>query len=595
MAVDPNLIKKDYTRDDLLPPISKATLEDRYMLETEKSPQDAFARASAAFADDLDHAQRLYDYSSRFWFMFSTPILANGGTQRGLPISCVLNYVPDSRNGLMDHYTETAWLSTVGAGIGGYWGDVRSSFEKTSKGSTSSGTIPFMKVVDSVITAFRQGGTRRGSYAAYMDISHPEIEEFIKFRKPSGGDVNRLCLNLNNAVNITDDFMRAVETDSQWNLVDPHSKKVTKTVSARKLWLSILELRMSTGEPYLHFIDTTNKHLPATQKAKGLRVRQSNLCSEITLPTDEQRTAVCCLSSLNADTFDEWRNDELFIEDVIRMLDNVLTFFIENAPPAASKAVYSAIMERSIGLGLMGFHSYLQSKGYAFDSIYATGINSGLFKLIKDRAVAASKKLAAERGSPSDMAGTGLRFAHLLAIAPNASSGIICGNVSPSVELIKSNAFVSKTLSGSFLVKNKYLEKVLEGYGRNTQDVWTSIITNAGSVQHLDFLSDDEKEVFKTAIEVSQFWVIDHAAIRQQYICQAQSINLFFPPDVEAKELNMVHLSAWKKGLKTLYYCRSEAGSRPETVAAKIERQIMNLGEVAGTDDEPESCLMCEG
>jgi len=585
----------EYNRDDLLTHFGKKTLQDRYLLPEEKSPQEAFMRAAKAFSDNDEMAQRIYDYASKLWFMYSTPILSNGGTKRGMPISCFLNYVGDSREGLTGHYTENAWLASVGGGIGGYWGHVRSDGVATSGGSASSGTIPFMHVVDSEILAFSQGKTRRGSYASYMDISHPEIIEFIEMRKPTGGDAHRKNLNLHHGINITNDFMELIDKcikeptyDDTWNLVDPHTKKVIRTVSARDLWLKILEVRVNTGEPYISFIDTINEGLPQTQKDLGLKVHHSNLCSEITLPTNENRTAVCCLSSVNLEKYDEWKNDTLFIPDLIRFLDNVLQYFIDNAPENLFRARFSAAAERSLGLGAMGFHSYLQSKSIPFESALAKSINMKIFKSIKEQAVAESQRLAVKRGEAPDMEGTGMRNAHLLAIAPNASSSIICGTTSPSIEPFRANAYVQKTMSGSFLVKNKHLEKLLEKKGINNDNIWTSIVSQRGSVAHLEVLSEYEKDIFKTAIEINQQWVIEHAADRQQYICQSQSLNIFIPADVHIKDLHNLHMLAWKKKLKTLYYTRSEAIKRAELVSSKIARTII-------PEANADSCLACEG
>ena len=582
----------NYDRDALLTDFGKTTLKDRYLLPQEDSPQDGFLRAAKAFSDNDEMAERIYSYASKLWFMYSTPVLSNAGSKRGMPISCFLNYVGDSREGLTGHYTENAWLASVGGGIGGYWGHIRSDGTMTSGGSQSSGSIPFLHVVDSEILAFSQGKTRRGSYAAYMDISHPEIIEFIEMRKPSGGDIHRKCLNLHHGVNISNEFMQLIDNcikeptyDDSWNLVDPHTKKVVRTVSARELWQKILETRVATGEPYVSFIDTINDALPETQKKLGLEVHHSNLCTEITLPTSDNRTAVCCLSSVNLEKYDEWKNDTLFIPDLIRFLDNVLQYFIDNAPEELFRARFSANNERSLGLGAMGFHAYLQSKGIPFESVLAKSLNLKIFKTIKAQAVEESKRLAIKRGEAPDMEGTGMRNAHLLAIAPNASSSIICGTTSPSVEPYRANAYVQKTMSGSFLVKNKYLEKLLEKKGINNDETWTSILANRGSVLHLKELSDYEKDTFKTAIEINQQWVIEHAADRQQYICQGQSINVFVPADVNVKELHDIHMLAWKRKLKTLYYCRSEAIKRAELVSKKIERTII-----------PEAdCLSCEG
>ena len=584
------MINKD--RDELLTDFGKTTLKDRYLLPEEDSPQEAFMRAAKAYSDNDEMAQRIYDYASKQWFMFSTPILSNGGTKRGMPISCFLNYVGDSREGITGHYTENAWLTSIGGGIGGYWGDIRSDGTSTSGGSQSSGSIPFLHVVDSEIMAFSQGKTRRGSYAAYMDVSHPEILEFLDIRKPSGGDIHRKCLNLHHGVNISNKFMELIERciaeptyDDTWNLIDPHTKETVRTVSARDLWLKILENRVATGEPYMCFIDHINDALPETQKKLGLKVNHSNLCTEITLPTAEDRTAVCCLSSVNLETYDEWKNDKLFIGDLVRFLDNVLTSFIETAPEHVFRAKFSATQERSIGLGAMGFHAYLQKCGIPFESALAKAKNLNIFKYIKAEAVAESKRLAVKRGEAPDMEGTGMRNAHLLAIAPNASSSIICGTTSPSIEPYRANAYVQKTMSGSFLVKNKHLEKILETKGINNDKTWTSILANRGSVLHLKDLSDYEKDVFKTSIEINQQWIIEHAADRQEFICQGQSLNVFVPADVNIKELHDIHMLAWKIKLKTLYYCRSEAIKRAELVSLKVERTII-----------PEAdCLACEG
>ena len=582
----------NYERDNLLTDFGKTTLKDRYLLPDEHSPQDGFMRAAKAFSDNDEMAQRIYNYVSKLWFMYSTPILSNGGTNRGMPISCFLNYVGDSREGLTGHYTENAWLASIGGGIGGYWGHVRSDGTKTSGGSQSSGSIPFLHVVDSEILAFSQGKTRRGSYAAYMDISHPEIIEFLEMRKPSGGDIHRKCLNLHHAVNISNEFMQLIEKciaeptyDDSWNLIDPHTNKTIRTISARDLWQKLLETRVATGEPYVSFIDTINEALPVQQKKLGLKVHHSNLCTEITLPTNEERTAVCCLSSVNLEKYDEWKNNSLFISDLVRFLDNALTHFITHAPDSVFRAKFSAAQERSIGLGAMGFHAYLQSKNIPFESALAKSLNMKMFKSIKEQAVEESKRLAIKRGEAPDMEGTGLRNAHLLAIAPNASSSIICGTTSPSIEPYRANAYVQKTMSGSFLVKNKYLEKLLEKKGINNDDIWSSIVSQRGSVLHLKQLSDYEKDIFKTGIEINQQWIIEHAADRQKYICQGQSVNVFVPADVNIKELHDMHMLAWKRKLKTLYYCRSEAIKRAELLSKKVERTII-----------PEAdCLACEG
>ena len=590
------MIEIDYSKDKLLTEFSFKTLEDRYLVGDEKSPQEAFARAAEAFADNDEHAQRLYDYASNLWFMFATPVLSNGGTRRGLPISCFLNYVDDSREGITDHYTENAYLSSFGGGIGGSWSSVRSQGTKTSKGSESTGVIPFVKVVDAEMLAFSQGITRRGSYAGYMHISHPEIEEFLDIRKPTGGDTNRKCLNLHHGVVIPDKFMEVIHRatkeegfDDSWELIDPHSNEVKKVVSARALWVKLLQNRMETGEPYVMYEDAVNSELPQFQKELGLYVNHSNLCSEITLATNDERTAVCCLSSVNLEYYDEWSKVPAFIPDLIRMLDNVLTYFIDNAPSQMEKAKFSAYRERSIGLGAMGFHAYLQKNRIPFESIHAGNMNYEMFQSIKSQAQKTTEQLAVERGACPDDSTCSVRNAHLLAIAPNASSSIICGNTSPSIEPFRANAYTQKTKSGSFLQKNKFLDEIIMervGHSSIYDEIWKSIVTNKGSAQHLDLLSEEEKQVFKTAVEINQSWVIEHAADRQQFICQSQSVNLFFPPDVNKGELHNVHMLAWAKNMKTLYYLRSEAISRADNVSNKIKREIIF---------EQQECLSCEG
>ena len=588
-------VKIDFSKDKLLDDFALATLKDRYMVGDETSPQEAFARAAMAFADDEDHAQRLYDYVSKLWFMFATPVLSNGGTRRGLPISCFLNYVDDSREGITDHFVENAFLSSFGGGIGGTWSDVRSMGSKTSKGSESTGVIPFVKVVDSEMLAFSQGVTRRGSYAGYLHMSHPEIEEFLDVRKPTGGDVNRKCTNLHHAVVVPDTFMELIHRASKeqdfsddWDLIDPHSGEVRKTVSARALWVKILQNRIETGEPYLMFEDAVQNALPDFQKRKGLKVHHSNLCSEITLATDEERTAVCCLSSVNLEYYDDWKDVPSFIPDLVRMLDNVLTYFIDNAPSQLEKAKFSAFRERSIGLGAMGFHAYLQKNNIPFESGLAGGTNLEMFNYIKSHADTTTRKLAQERGACPDDDSASVRNAHLLAIAPNASSSIICGNTSPSIEPYRANAYTQKTKSGSNLVKNKYLDAIIkEKVSEQEYDnVWKSIVANRGSVQHLDIIDDWTKDVFKTAVEINQSWIIEHASQRQPFICQSQSVNLFFPPDVNKADLHNVHMLAWAKNLKTLYYLRSEAISRADNVTSQAKREIIF---------EQSDCLSCEG
>ena len=615
-------IQIDLNKETKLDQFSINTLKDRYFWENETYAQQAFARASVFGATykentDYDLAQRLYEYASSCWFMFSTPILSNGGTSRGLPISCFLNYVPDSRFGLSDHYDENIWLASAGGGVGGYWGAVRSNGTSTSNGSKATGSIPFLHVGDSQMLAFNQGVTRRGSYAAYTDIDHPEVEEFIAMRKTTGGDLNRKCLNLHNAVNITNEFLDAVQADKDWRLIDPKSKEAVKSVSARDLWWQIIHTRAETGEPYIVNLDNCNEHLPKEQKELGLEIKQSNLCSEITLPTNEERTAVCCLSSVNLETFDEWKDNELFIKDLVTMLDNVLEHFIESAVDtdelgtyragadrfknyikegknAYKKSAYSAYRERSIGLGAMGFHSYLQSKNIPFEGLYASSFNHRVFSHIKSKAVEASAALGGERGEAPDMAGSGLRNAHLMAVAPNASSSIICNGASPSIEPSRANIYTHKTLTGSYKVQNKYLEKLLKSKNKNTPEVWKDISAYDGSVQHLDFLTDKEKEVFKTAPEINQIWVVEHAHQRQAYICQSQSVNLFFAPpkatepqEIHDEYLQYVNDVHWigAKNLKSLYYLRSDAARNAENVNIKIPR--INL--------EGVECIACEG
>ena len=567
-----NGIKIDLDRDDLLTDYSISLLNDFYMKEGEKSPQESFARASVAWSkfkdnQDLALAQRLYDYVSKKWFLFASPVLSNAPSEgvktRGLPISCFLTYVPDTIEGLISHTSELRWLSIFGGGIGGHWSDVRTVSD------IAPGPIPFLRTVDADMIAYRQGRTRKGSYAAYLDISHPDIIEFINIRIPTG-DVQRKALNLHNAVNITDAFMHAVYENQPWNLMDPKDNSVKETINARKLWERLLEIRFRTGEPYINFIDTANKSLPSYLKDKGLRINGSNLCNEIHLPTNSERTAVCCLSSLNLEYYDEWKNTSI-VEDLITMLDNVLEYFIENAPDDISRAKFSAERERSIGLGAMGFHSYLQKKNVAWESESANIHNIMMFGTIKKKAHEQSQKLAIERGEYLDGTGSGVRNAHLLAIAPNASSGIIL-STSPSIEPLKANAYTHRTRGGSFLVKNKYLEQLLQKKEINSEKIWSSIITNRGSVQHLEQLTKEEKLVFKTAQELDQNWVVRHAGDRQIYVCQGQSVNLFFPAEADKEYVNKVHLSAWERGLKGLYYLRTEAKARAETVAEKVER-----------------------
>lgn len=565
-----------------------------YLRGKEKSPQEAYARAAVAYSNgDMELAQRLYDGVSNGWFMFSSPVLSNapapGEQAKGLPISCFLSYIPDTLDGLISHQSELAWLSVKGGGVGGHWSDVRAVSDKAPS------PIPFIKVADSAMTAYKQGQTRKGSYAAYLDISHPDVVEFLNIRIPTGGDSNRKCFNINNALNVTDDFIHSVISGGEWNLVDPHDNSVRDTVDARELWERILETRFRTGEPYLNFIDEANRHLPKALKEKGLEIRGSNLCNEIHLPTAEDRTAVCCLSSLNIERFEEWKETSL-VQDLITMLDNVLTEFIKDAPDALKKASYSALRERSLGLGAMGWHSYLQSKNIPWESALAVGQNKKIFAKIKEEALKATYDLGAKRGEYMDGAGTGRRNSHLLAIAPNANSGMILGT-SPSIEPLKSNSFVHKTRIGSHLIKNKYLEKVLEEHrlrlGKDTEWLdrqWRDIGHHNGSVQHLDYLSEWEKDVFKTAFELDQEWVVQHAADRQEFICQGQSVNLFFPAGSDKNYVSRVHLKAWKDNLKGLYYLRTSASNAAENVGQKVER--VALKDFMEGEDE---CLACSG
>ena len=582
-------ISIDTRRDKDLSEQAYKLLKDYYCNENENSPQEAYARAAVAYCDgDLELAQRIYDAVSKGWFMFASPVLSNapmpGQKARALPISCFLTYVPDSLEGLIDHSAELRWLSVKGGGVGGHWSDIRAISDK------APGPMPFLHTVDADMTAYRQGKTRKGSYAAYMDVSHPDIIEFLNMRVPTG-DVNRKNLNLHHAINITDSFMRAVERGEMWDLKDPNDNTVRESMPARTLWQQILEVRYRTGEPYLNFIDTANAALPHTMKAKGLKIHGSNLCNEIHLPTSDDRTAVCCLSSVNLEKYDEWKDTQM-IRDLTRFLDNVLQFFIDNAGDEISRARYSATQERSLGLGAMGWHSLLHQKRIAFDSPQARELNREVFKHIKLESVKESNMMGFERGEAPDMQGTGRRNAHLLAIAPNANSSIIV-STSPSIEPAKANAYTHRTRAGSHLVKNKYLEEVLIKAKRNTQDVWSSIITNGGSVQHLDFLSEELKAVFKTAIELDQLVLVEQAADRQEYLCQGQSLNLFFPAGAEKKELHRAHFAAWKLGCKGLYYLRTETSQRAENVTEKVSRDALKDYETQALSQE--ECVACQG
>ena len=579
-------IKIDTRKDSALSEQAFKLLTDYYCRKDEKSPQEAFARAAVAYsAGDMELAQRIYDAASKGWFMFSSPILSNAPLPnekaKALPISCFLAYVPDSLEGLIDHTAELRWLSVKGGGVGGHWSDVRSISD------IAPGPIPFLHTVDADMTAYRQGKTRKGSYAAYMDISHPDIIEFIQMRIPTG-DVNRKNLNLHHAVNLTDEFMIAVMDGAMWDLKDPNHNEVRDSMPARKLWEMLLETRYRTGEPYLNFIDTANRYLPEAQKKLGLKIHGSNLCNEIHLATNEERTAVCCLSSLNLEMYDEWKDTSL-VRDLTRFLDNVLQFFIDNAPDTISRARYSAERERSLGLGAMGYHSYLQRHSIAFESEKALVVNKEIFKRIQNDAILESMKMAKERGEAPDMVGYGVRNAHLLAIAPNANSSLI-GGTSPSIEPWKANAFTSRTRAGSHLTKNKYLEELLEKLGRNDDKTWSSIITNGGSVQHFDWLDDQSKAVFKTAIEIDQDWVVRQGGERQKYLCQGQSLNIFFPAGATKAYLHKVHFDAWRYGCKGLYYLRTETSNRAENVAQKIERErLKEFVEV----QEDDTCTAC--
>jgi ribonucleoside-diphosphate reductase alpha chain len=601
--VDISSIKIDLDRDKLFDELGIKRLQESYMKEDEKSPQERFAYVSKAFSSSDDHAQRLYEYSSRHWLSYSTPILSFGRSKRGLPISCFLPYLDDSAEGLVNTLSEVNWLSMLGGGVGIGLG-IRSADDK------SVGIMPHLRTYDASSLAYRQGRTRRGSYAAYLDISHPDIINFLEMRKPTG-DPNLRTLNLHHGINITDDFMLLIEkamldpeADDSWELKDPHTQELREVVSARELWQRILETRMLTGEPYIHFIDTSNRLMPEFQKKLGLSIKQSNLCSEIILPTDKQRTAVCCLSSVNLEYYDEWKKDPQFLHDVADMLDCVLTYFIANAPSSIERAKYSAIRERSIGVGALGFHALLQGKGIAFESALAKSINMQIFKHIRSKLDEANLALGNERGEAPDAKGTGQRFSHLMAIAPNASSSILMGNTSPSVEPYRANAYRQDTLSGAYLNKNKFLDRVISNHlnpdpngSVSTDDyneIWSSIIANDGSVQHLDWMDQYTKDVFKTSMEIDQRWVVEHAADRQQFIDQAQSLNLFFRPDVNVKYLHACHFLAWKRGLKTLYYCRSEKLAKADKVSKKIERDIIQEIDLKSIADGNE-CLACEG
>ena len=598
-------IEIDLERDKLFDELGIKRLKESYMRDEETSPQQRFAFVSSAFGSNAEHSQRLYDYSSKHWLSYSTPILSYGRSKRGLPISCFLNYVEDTAEGLVENLSETNWLSMFGGGVGIGFG-IRSADDK------STGVMPHLKIYDASSLAYRQGRTRRGSYAAYLDISHPDILQFLEMRKATG-DPNVRCLNLHHGINITDNFMQLIEkcmidpnANDDWDLVDPHSKDVRETVSAKHLWQQILELRMHTGEPYIHYIDTSNRAMPQFLKDKGLKIHQSNLCSEIILPTNEQRTAVCCLSSLNLEYYDAWKNHPTFLRDVAEMLDNVLQYFIDNAPSSIQRARYSASLERSIGVGALGFHAFLQKNNVAFEGVMAKVLNNQIFKHIRSKLDEANLQLGTERGEAPDAKGTGQRFSHLMAIAPNASSSIIMGNTSPSIEPYRANAYRQDTLSGSFLNKNRWLDKVIMEHlspdgspltpkgDDQYQQIWSSIIANDGSAQHLDWMDENTKEVFKTSMEIDQRWIIEHAADRQVYIDQAQSLNVFFRPDSHIKYIHAIHFLAWKKGVKTMYYLRSEKIGKADKVSKKIERDVIKELDMVSIA-EGNDCIACEG
>jgi ribonucleoside-diphosphate reductase alpha chain len=591
-----NGIRVDYSRDSLFDELGLTRLKESYMMDGEESPQQRFAYVSSKFGSDVEHAQRLYEYSSKHWLSYSTPILSFGRSKRGLPISCFLNFIDDTAEGLVENLSETNWLSMLGGGVGIGFG-IRSADDK------STGVMPHLKMYDASSLAYRQGKTRRGSYAAYLDISHPDILMFLEMRRPTG-DQNMRCLNLHHGINIPDAFMEIIENsmkdadyDDSWELKDPHSGEVAEVVSAKELWQRILEMRMQTGEPYLHFIDESNRQMPQWLKDKGLKIHQSNLCSEIILPTNEKRTAVCCLSSINLEYYDEWKNNKMFLKDMAEMLDNVLQYFIDNAPDTISRAKYSATMERSIGIGALGWHALLQRKNIPWESAMATGLNKEIFQVIRRRLDSANKHLAEERGPCPDGKTAGVRFSHVMSIAPNASSSIIMGNTSPSIEPFRANAYRQDTLSGSHMHKNQYLDKLIRDKVKDPDkydELWSSIIANDGSVQHLSELDDWEKDVFKTAMEIDQRWVVQHAADRQEFIDQAQSLNVFFRPDADIRYIHAVHFLAWKQKLKTMYYCRSDKIAKADRVAKRIEREVIKEIDFQQMT-EGETCLACEG
>jgi ribonucleoside-diphosphate reductase alpha chain len=606
-------VRIDRSRDALLTDFGKATLDDRYLMPGE-SYQDLFARVASAYGDDAAHAQRIYDYISRLWFMPATPVLSNGGTTRGLPISCFLNEATDSLDGIVGLWNENVWLAAKGGGIGSYWGNLRGIGEKVGRNGKTSGVIPFIRVMDSLTLAISQGSLRRGSAACYIPVNHPEIEEFLEMRRPTGGDPNRKALNLHHGVLIPDAFMRAVEADEEWPLVSPKDGALMRKVSARSLWIRILTARIETGEPYIIYSDHVNRARPEHHKLAGLEVKTSNLCSEITLPTGidqhgQERTAVCCLSSLNLETWFEWHKDPNFIPDVMRFLDNVLQSFIDTAPDSMARAKYSAMRERSVGLGVMGFHGFLQANKVPFESVVAKVWNKKMFKHIREQADVASRVLAEERGPCPDAAEYGFmeRFSNKIAIAPTASISIICGGASPGIEPIAANVYNHKTLSGSYIVRNPYLKTVLAEHGRDDDETWTSITVRKGSVHHLECLTEQEKAVFRTAFELDQRWVVEHSADRTPFICQSQSVNLFLPANVHKRDLHQIHMMAWKKGVKSLYYCRSLSIQRADAISEKVVGQSdvmtvhkdetqpsLNLAAPQANSGNYEECLACQ-
>jgi ribonucleoside-diphosphate reductase alpha chain len=595
----PYNLETDPARDALLTDFGKETLRDRYLLPGE-TYQDLFVRVASAYADDQDHAQRIYDYISKLWFMPATPVLSNGGTGRGLPISCYLNSVDDSLEGIVNTWNENVWLASRGGGIGTYWGSVRGIGEPVGLNGKTSGIIPFVRVMDSLTLAISQGSLRRGSAAVYLDISHPEIEEFLEIRKPSG-DFNRKALNLHHGVLITDAFMEAVRSGDEWVLRSPKDNSERARVDARSLFQKLVETRLATGEPYIVFSDHVNKAMPKHHRELGFKVSTSNLCSEITLPTGRDhlgndRTAVCCLSSLNLETWDQWSGDKQFIEDVMRFLDNVLTDYIERAPPEMARAVYSASRERSVGLGVMGFHSFLQARGLPFEGAMAKSWNMKIFRHLAQGVNEASMLLATERGACPDAEERGVmeRFSCKTAIAPTASISIICGGTSACIEPIPANIYTHKTLSGSFSIKNPHLEKLLAEKSKNSDTIWNSILEQGGSVQHLDFLSAEEKDTFKTSFEIDQRWLIELAADRTPYIDQATSLNLFIPADVEKWDLLMLHFRAWELGVKSLYYLRSKSIQRAGFAGGVEADNTIDLKQIEVEAKDYDECLACQ-